>query len=504
MSAVPEWSRSNLWDLFDLSPIAGSDLQAYLETTLAKCVAWFRASGGSIFLAVSYDTYELKASFGAMMELPTHAVIHRGQGIGGIVAQSGRGKIINDPHRDPELAGVKGNSSIVSSMVIPLVDTKRKTIGILNISRRFGELHFGDDDLEQAEALGAHVALSVSNAQMVATLHETINEALIANEKLRTVLDSVAGSVVVVDANGAVVNHNQSSDRSQLIEGFNHECNSVFGLALRATTKEVIRSGVAKTERVFDKEFDRWWVIEGLPLSSGGAVMTVQETTDDVRRQREASRTKRLAEIGQMTAAIAHEIRNPLTGIRSAAQMIRQDHAMVDEFIPLIEEEALKLNRLCEEFLEFARPIPMDLNSTTLADAILPVVKLIKPCFDEKGIQYHESLSTNQPTLQLDVRRVGQVVHNLLRNACEATPSGGSVRLEIDADEFRVIDTGSGISQEAQERLFSPFFTTKSDGTGLGLCTSRKIIDAHGGTISVTSEPGHGTTFTVILGRTAV
>lgn len=215
----------------------------------------------------------------------------------------------------------------------------------------------------------------------------------------------------------------------------------------------------------------------------------------------EAERLRRLAEIGQMTAAVAHEIRNPLTGIRSAAQMVRENPEMADEFLAMIEEEALKLNDLCEEFLAFAKPLELNLQESDLGEVVRSASELSRPDFDQDGVVLTVETGSNVPTMNLDRRRVEQVVHNLLRNARQACKPGGRVTVQVDEKRLTVRDDGQGVSPAQMERLFSPFFTTKPDGTGLGLSNVRRIVEAHGGRVSAVSEQGKGSMFTVEFER---
>ena len=110
-------------------------------------------------------------------------------------------------------------------------------------------------------------------------------------------------------------------------------------------------------------------------------------------------------------------------------------------------------------------------------------------------MKLHLDVAPGLPKIPLDPRRIKQVVVNLLRNAAQASQAGQTVRLSVDAGGLRVQDEGSGMTEEQLGKLFSPFFTTKADGTGLGLSTVQKIVDAHGGSLRVTSEPGKGSTF---------
>lgn len=216
----------------------------------------------------------------------------------------------------------------------------------------------------------------------------------------------------------------------------------------------------------------------------------------------ETARLSRLAEIGQMTAAIAHEVRNPLTAIRSAAQLAQSSPEEAVMLNRMIEEEAVKLDALCTEFLEFARPVRIAEEPVDLADIARHVVQQHLSEFDERGVSLH--LDLREPrSIRGDRRRIEQIVRNLILNALQACQAGDTVTLRVHGDRLTVEDTGAGMTADAKERLFTPFFTTKPSGTGLGLSNIAKIVEAHAGTIRVESEAGQGTTFEIIFGRAA-
>jgi len=506
MGGESAWTDPRLWDLFDLSAMVAGEQDAYLATTLLRCVDWFEAAGGSFFLFdVESQRFVLRAKTGIANHLPLDTTIELGQGIAGIVAQAGRPKIVHDPRVDPELviAEVEHRSAIGSSMVIPLLGTSRRAIGILNLARDAGSPAFQESDLDHALTLANHVALALTNARVVEALRTEVEARKVTNERLVAVLDSVAGAVVVVDADGQVLNHNQAAMRDSFLADQPGSDLSAVQESLRSTTQRALTDRQIANDRAYDAANDRTWLIQAVPLASGGAVVTVQEVTDHERNQREVARVRRLAEIGQMTAAIAHEIRNPLTGIRSAAQMIRTHPETAAEFASVVEEEAIKLNQLCDEFLDFARPLRVDLSPVRLADLVQRTMLLAQPLAEEKGVNLTGDFTFDDPTIEVDRARIEQVVLNLIQNAIQATPAGGMVRVLVQKGSVVVEDSGIGMSAEELGHLFSPFYTTKPSGTGLGLCNVRKILDAHGATISVQSEPGQGSRFEVNLKQSA-
>lgn len=485
------WLDTDLFGLFDLTALESDGMDVWLQQTLDRCAQWFEASGASVFLMGTDGVIRLKAVSGGLARKPVQATIQLGQGIAGTVLLEGTPRIVGDPESDPVLAGrgVAPRSEIVSSMVIPLVGPSNERVGVINLSRSNGEAPFEPRALDQAAKVGAHVAMAVTNAQLVSLLRESLENQNLKTEQLNAVLESVASDVFVFDSHGLF----EADDCLQ----------SSFDPLGRQLAARMLEMGEEQEGRAFDSESDRTWLLHAIPMTSGGGVLTVQEVTNYQRAQDEASRLRRLAEIGQMTAALAHEIRNPLTGIRGAAQLIESDTSLAPEYSKLIQEEVNKLDGLCSDFLEISRPMRIHRGPAKLGEIAESVAALWKSEFEQSGIELTLDCAPDDPTIPLDVRRVEQIVHNLLRNALQACAGGGRVELQVKDGKLSVIDNGVGMDGDTQLRLFAPFFTTKPDGTGLGLCNVRRIVDAHGGAVEVWSEKGQGTRFEIVFPRNA-
>jgi PAS domain S-box-containing protein len=213
---------------------------------------------------------------------------------------------------------------------------------------------------------------------------------------------------------------------------------------------------------------------------------------------------ERLATIGRFASQIAHEIRNPLSSISLNVELLEDElTASSDEARNLIRsvlKELDRLNDIVSEYLQFSRFPKPHVKRGHVDDVIRELVQSFK--VPEK-IKLEMSLIPSSPEVWLDDRLLRQVLENLLRNGAEAIEGEGSLRVETDVtDRFLVIrvrDTGHGISPEIQPRLFEPFFTTKAHGTGLGLATSQQIIFEHNGHLVLESQPGKGSTFSILL-----
>ncbi|MDH7600871.1 MAG: GAF domain-containing protein [Armatimonadota bacterium] len=243
-----------------------------------------------------------------------------------------------------------------------------------------------------------------------------------------------------------------------------------------------------------------------------GVVVIFEDVSREIHLEEEFARVRELAAVGQLAATIAHELRNPLSSIKGAAQFLQKeyaDHAAIVEFLSIIIEEVNGLNKLTTEFLEFARPLKPDPKPVDLNKLIDNTLQLMGVNIRESGVALSLKLESSLPTIEADPRQLEQVLKNIIINALQAMPNGGELTIETGSTTdggayFAVSDTGVGIPADKIERIFQPFVTTKTKGTGLGLSVCRKIVDSHGGSIEVSSRPGEGSTFKVILPRSAV
>jgi signal transduction histidine kinase len=217
-------------------------------------------------------------------------------------------------------------------------------------------------------------------------------------------------------------------------------------------------------------------------------------------------RAERLYAIGQLSAGLAHEIRNPLASVAGAAGILRrnpQDIAKRNECVAIIYKECDRLNRLLTNFLEFARPRTPHWQ-TVDADAILnSVMDLAQHALDGKSVVLRKQVEPHLPALACDPEQLKQVLLNLVINAVQATERAGVITLSGTSRDGKVLiqvkDEGCGISQENLDKIFDPFFTTKETGTGLGLSVVHQIVEQHGGLLTVQNNPDRGATFSILL-----
>lgn len=225
---------------------------------------------------------------------------------------------------------------------------------------------------------------------------------------------------------------------------------------------------------------------------------------------------ERLAAIGQLCSVIAHEIRNPLGLIDLYAKLIEsqveklelpesEGKAQLEKNLQLIRSATGNLEGILSELTSYARPLELEIQVRDLREVIMEVVELFSPKYEEKGVALNWKLPPDPVEAEIDPRRFQQALINLIKNALEASKSNTTVNVILAPrknDErifIKVQDQGHGIDAKSQQKLFTPYFSTKGNGTGLGLAHSRKILQAHGGTVTLLSSSETGSTFALIL-----
>jgi two-component system, NtrC family, sensor histidine kinase HydH len=234
----------------------------------------------------------------------------------------------------------------------------------------------------------------------------------------------------------------------------------------------------------------------------------ILESYEELREtQAELVKKEKLAALGEMAALVAHEIRNPLTAVRGFAQRVQRklaEQPPLAQSLQIVIDEVDRLNRVLNDVLDFARRLEPRFGEHSLNRLVADVVGLEAAVLTERQIQIITDCAPDLPPVRMDPNQMRQVLLNLVANARQAMGTGGSMTLRTrhEADGWQaldVTDTGPGIPPDVQAKLFTPFFTTKLRGTGLGLSAAQRIVEDHGGRITYETTEGRGTTFTLHL-----
>jgi len=240
-----------------------------------------------------------------------------------------------------------------------------------------------------------------------------------------------------------------------------------------------------------------------------GKIVVFRDLTNVYKIQEEILRMDRLVSLGKLASGIAHELRNPLAGIKTTAQALGEELSEEDsrrEYLSRITKEIDRLNDLLKTFFSFAKPQKLNLIHCQIKDIINEIIPFLIKEIADKGIRFIETYHPQLPQIKVDKTQMHQVFLNLFLNAIQAMPDGGELKIEaspiysISSDGYEkkfikvvISDSGRGIPPHIEQKIFDPFFTTKPKGIGLGLSITYQIVKKHGGSIKVESQWGVGT-----------
>lgn len=292
-------------------------------------------------------------------------------------------------------------------------------------------------------------------------------------------------------------------------------------VTLDPKTTSLIRVGLStnRVDQIVDADRRNIILFSLFLLAFGGIGIAIVSRMEDrhlarVREMEEkVRRSERLSSLANLAAGIAHEIRNPLNAIGMAIQRLQREFVPSRaesqqeylRFTEVLRGEVKRVNQIIEQFLFFARPARLDLQSVQIKDILTDLLLLCEEAAQQQKILLEEKIDPDLPLLRLDRQRIHEALWNLMANALQSMPRGGTLELTARANKERtelhiqIADTGEGIPAENLGKIFDYYFTTKEKGMGLGLPLAHKIIGEHGGRIEVESTGGKGTIFRVIL-----
>jgi signal transduction histidine kinase len=254
------------------------------------------------------------------------------------------------------------------------------------------------------------------------------------------------------------------------------------------------------------------FVILSLIVVRANRIMA-ERAEERLRLEEQLNEAQRLASLGKMVAAVSHEIKNPLGIVRTTAEILGNRISKVapgnERLAHIIVEETSRLDGIVREFLDFARPREIKKMPGSLNAVIERLLRFMEPELQQKAVQVEMLLDQDLPEIVFDSEQMYQVLFNIVFNAIQAMPEGGNLILttalgvEKGTVVAEIADSGVGIPPEKLEQIFTPFYTDKNRGTGLGLTIAKSIVDKHQGSIAVVSTPGEGSVFRIVLPVTA-
>lgn len=354
----------------------------------------------------------------------------------------------------------------------------------------------------------------------------------------KSIIQNVNVGLITVDLNGEITFANRSA--ASLL---NCQVKDILGMNIAkffvnsgdaAQILKIIEvSGKRLSEREFKfRDSQNKELIVGVTASRiqdennkfDGIVILMRDLTEVRHLRNQVERMERLALLGELSAGIAHEIRNPLAGIKASVQVLEETFGADDfrnELVARIVREVDKANRLLRDFFKFAKPMKPRLGFHNIEMIVDSVYLLLAPKLKKRNIQFQEEFEEDIPQIYADETQIEQVILNLFLNAIDAMEEGGTLGVKVSKKKLMFVepskremavtegelyyiiveisDTGAGISRENLQKIFNPFFTTKPEGLGLGLSICSRLIEENRGKIDVVSAPGKGTTFILAL-----
>lgn len=401
--------------------------------------------------------------------------------------------------------------------IVPLI-TRDKAIGIILVDNLFTERPIKDDDLLFLMGFASHIASAIENAK----LFESIS---FAESELKHIFESISDMVFFTDKDSTIRRINQAVVKrigKSEAEIIGDKCYKIFhGKNEPLETcphRKTLETKKSCVEEIEDPHLGGAFVVSNSPIldSAGNILGTVHIARDvtELRNLRErVTSSERMAALGELAARVAHEIRNPLISVGGFARRLEKrltgDTA---EYAKIIVNEVTRLESILKEILGFVKTSSAVKSSTNVNELVDDIVNLITPEIEEKGNSIIKNISETPIIAVINPDKIREAVLNLIKNASQSTENGTimvSTKMENEEAVIEIADTGCGIRKEDQKNIFNPFFTTKTQGTGLGLAVTHKIIQEHNGRIKVESltkedketgaEADIGTVFRIFL-----
>lgn len=406
-------------------------------------------------------------------------------------------------------------------VTVPLL-CRGRTVGAAFL-RLTHERLFNEAELNMLMIVASQIALAVENARLHGETAARLREISEVQALNRWIIENTSTGIIAVDGQGRVTLVNQPAVRIMARLGFSLPEGTGWSYpewaernGLDSRLVQCLREGqgcdVYSAPVTGPNGTAYLHVHITVSRDEQGRVIGITDVFHDVTEHRQLEQrlveAEKLSALAQLAGGAAHEIRNPLASVRGFVQLLKRRQSGLDDYLEIILAEIDRIDGIIKELLQLAKPMPPALADVALARLLDEVCLLTGAGATLNQIDLIKTYPADLPTLQGDANQLKQVFINIITNAIQATPHGGRIIVDAGADGegawVSITDNGRGIPPEHLSRIFEPFYTTKENGTGLGLTVCNRVVRAHGGRIDVASVPGEGTTFTVHLPLAAV
>jgi PAS domain S-box-containing protein len=518
---------STLSDL-TLAVISHLDLNSLLETVAHNIVDVVKFDRCCIFL---YDRTQRRffphTRLGYRSDVIGRTSVKKAESVVGVVATKQMPIVENDARSAIQpirgFARALGTNSFVA---IPIV-TKGQTIGVVVADNKLSGRHIQPAAVELLTTFVNQAGIALENARLNEERQQRFDEMNRLATQTDDIFRSIGLAAVVIDGSGRVARLNGAAQHVWGVEEVEVKGSTYHRLIdrlnmppaetemMQQRVAQVRESGSSLQEyKVVLHPRRRGELIVNFLISplldrageQEGVVLLLEDVTRLMAMETEISRIRRLADIGQLAAKLAHEVRNPLSSIKGAAQLLRneqEEKGPFREFLDIIIDEVNHLSKITTDLLDFARPMHMELTWTNLNDLAARTLFFAGPMLEENGVTVRFRPDEELPDNYGDAKQIEQVMRNIAINAAQAMPEGGTLAVTTRFDpasetvSIRFKDSGRGIPTDLMGSIFQPFVTSKTKGTGLGLSIVKRIVESHQGRIEVQSRPGQGALFVV-------
>jgi two-component system, NtrC family, sensor kinase len=491
------------------------DVDELINNIAISALRLTKAESSLVFIAEENGKH-LKHAGGSGEFIRENEPVAFGEGVVGGVAATGQPALIHDARKVSESSG----PDVRSQLAIPIA-TDKKVLGVVSVySDRISA--FSNTDLEILSIMASHAAVLFQNA----ALYEQLS---MEKHRAENILESSHNGVITLNGGGFIQSVNRKAeqifeiDRKCLLgksirEIGDDRIEKVLNTALRKEPQHsIVEAGLVKKSGEDSILEIATSSVKRLEEVSTELIITFRDITESKKSEEIIRRMDRLSSLGQLSAGIAHEIRNPLSGIKLNLQLlskkVKEDPESTEKVIDSLEG-IRRINNLIKSVLNFARPTVPMFKRDYLQRVVKDTVGIMEAQLKREKIRVIMDLPAAVPEIAFDENQIRQVFVNLLLNAMGAMPDGGTIKITGSMDNYEpgkaglfhlvIADNGSGIPQDHLPKIFDPFFTTKPEGTGLGLSIVHKILEQHKAIVEVESSNSGGTVFTLTFPMNAV